>query len=119
MAHVEFTEETIHQGEAHTIETTVLDADGNPIDLTEGGAECTFYVGRDWGTDPDITKTLSDGINGTAGGDATISLTAAETAAMNHTHRHPWTLWAKSASGTLGVAARGVLHVQGTVRAGS
>ena len=119
MAHVPFTEETIHQGEAHTIETTVLDADDNPIDLTEAGAECNFYLGRDWGTDPDITKTLSDGINGDANGAATISLSAAETAAMNHTHRHPWTLWAKADGGTLGVAARGVLHVEGTVRASS
>lgn len=119
MAHVEFIEETIHQGDHHTIQATVLDANDDPMDLDTGSPTCNFYLGRDWGTDPTLTKTLGSGITGTAAGIATITLSDTDTAGLNHTHRHPWTLWAAPDGGTLRMVARGVLHVQGTVRAGS
>jgi hypothetical protein len=119
MADVPFIEETINQGDNHTITTTVLDAEDNPMDLNTGSPECNFYLGRDWGTDPSITKTLASGISATAQGVATITLSDEDTAALNHTHRYPWTMWAKPDSGTLRMVARGVLHVRGTVRAAS
>lgn len=119
MAHVEWKHLTIYQGAKSVLEGTVFDADGSPMDLETGTPQVQFNMGRDWGDDPLIEKTLSNGITGDADGLIEIEIEGSDSATLNPAYRYVYTLWAAENDDDPEVASRGQITVDGTVRASS
>lgn len=117
MMHVEWTKLTIYQGADSVLEGTVLDADDNPMDLNTGTPQVEFNMGRDWGDDPLIEKTLASGITGDAQGLITVTVPGSETETLNPAYRYVFTCWVAESGDELDVASRGQITVDGTVRA--
>jgi len=71
----------MYSGDDQTIEITVTDADGNPVDLSN--SELTFVISR-YDT-AEVTKTTGSGITvgGTDSNVATVQLDASDTEALS------------------------------------
>ena len=117
MAKLKWIDLTVYQGDPATIETTAEDADGNPIDFSQTGADAQFNMGRDWTNDPLIEYELGDAaMDGDSTGNITITLSESDTVNLNVAHRYVFTLWTKAENGDLRATAEGQMTIRGTSR---
>ena len=101
---------TMYQGDSKTIAYSVVDGDGAAVDVS--GASVTFAIARNLETTAVLTKTSATSAVVVSGSSVTVTLSAADTAALFGLYFHE--LQITDSSGNVSTT-RGMVNVEDTV----